>query len=212
MRAMLAPRGPPRYGCGMRASWPRCKSAVTAWLLTGSFSLLASAALAQDAPADDATRAADLLAQLAEAEDPVAAGRIEVALDAIWSRSGSATVDLLLQRGRDALEAGDAVLAAEHFTAAIDAAPDFAEAYAGRASAYYLAGETGPAVADLATTLRLNPDHIQARVGLAYLLEETEDRDAALEVWRQVAEMSPTNAQAADAIARLTAEIEGTTL
>ena len=40
-----------------------------------------------------------------------------------WSRSGSPTMDLLLRRGRDALEAGNTELAIEHLTALTDHAP-----------------------------------------------------------------------------------------
>ena len=46
-----------------------------------------------------------------------------------WAQSGSDAMDLVLKRGQDALERGENDAAIEHFSAVIDHAPDFAEAY-----------------------------------------------------------------------------------
>lgn len=54
-----------------------------------------------------------------------------------WSKSGSPAMDLLLDRGRDAMEAGDYVKAIEHLTALTDHAPEFAQGFHLRATAYY---------------------------------------------------------------------------
>ena len=59
-----------------------------------------------------------LLQRLALA-DEVEAAQIEQRLTQIWSRSGSASFDLLLQRGEDALEADNIPAAIEHFTAVL---------------------------------------------------------------------------------------------
>jgi tetratricopeptide (TPR) repeat protein len=66
-----------------------------------------------------------------------------------WSRSGSAAMDLLLDRGRDALEAGEVEAAIEHFSALVDHAPGFAEAYNARATAWFQAGHYGLALEDI---------------------------------------------------------------
>jgi tetratricopeptide (TPR) repeat protein len=157
-------------------------------------------------------RQADLLRQLAEAENPYAASLIETELAALWSQSGSAAVDLLLRRGQDALEAGDPEAAIEHFTAAIDHAPDFAEAHAGRAAAYYLTNRVGPAIDDLRQTLVLEPDHIIALQGFGVILEELGRPEDALEIFRRVADMDPQDVEAAEAVARLAASLEGRAL
>jgi len=67
----------------------------------------------------------ELFAELSEA-DARRAARIEREIWAEWSKSGSPAMDLLLQRGRDALAEGDYALAIEHLTALTDHAPDFA--------------------------------------------------------------------------------------
>jgi tetratricopeptide (TPR) repeat protein len=157
-------------------------------------------------------READLLEQLATAEDPHAASLIETELRRLWSRSGSAAIDLLMRRGQDALEAGRPDEAIEHFTAAVDWAPDFAEAYVGRASAYYLTNRAGPAIDDLRQALVLNPNQWDAMSGFAVLLEEIGRREDALEVWGRVHEMHPQNPEAQASMDRLRLELQGRAL
>lgn len=154
-------------------------------------------------------READLLRQLAEASDPHAASLIESELMGMWTRSGSAAVDLLLRRGQDALEAGDPQAAIEHLTAAIDWSPDFAEAYVARAAALYLTNRAGPAIDDLRQALVLNPHHWEALSGFAVLLEEVGREEDALEVWRQVHEMNPQNPAAQQSVDRLELALQG---
>lgn len=175
---------------------------------------ISAPATAQDAPdlREADPREADLLRQLAEAEDVQAAARVESALAALWSQSGSAAVDLLLRRGADALEAGSPEAAIEHLTAAIDHAPAFAEAYAARAAALYLTNRVGPALDDLRQALVLNPRHMGAMAGFAVLLEEMGREEDALEVWRGVAAMDPQDEDAQASVGRLGLLLDGLTL
>lgn len=129
-----------------------------------------------------------------------------------WSRSGSAAMDLLLERGREALQAGDVDVAIEHFTALIDHAPEFAEAYNARATAYFQAGLYGPSLDDIRETLALNPRHFGAMSGLAMILEEIGETDGALEAWRAVEALNPARPGVREAIRRLEGQVEGTSL
>ena len=159
----------------------------------------------------DQARINDLLAQLTQAEG-VQAERIAAELQNEWAKSGSPAMDLLLRRGQDALEAGDPVTAAEHFTAAIDHAPDFAEAYARRAAAYYQSGLMGPALDDLRQALVLNPDNFIALRGFGVLLEEMGREADALEVLKRVQAAYPADPDTAEAVRRLGIALEGQTL
>lgn len=141
--------------------------------------------------------------------DSGAAMQIEQRIFEIWSQSGSPSMDLLLTRGRDALEEGNTVLAIQHFSALIDHAPDFAEAYNARATAYFQAGRYGLSLEDIRHALELNPQHFSAMTGLALILEELGRPEAALEAWREVARISPNREGLSDAIARLEREVEG---
>ena len=144
--------------------------------------------------------------------DGMAAAQIEGRIYEIWSQSGSPSMDLLLTRGRDALEEGDTVKAIRHFTALIDHAPDFAEGYNGRATAYFQVGRYGLSLEDIRQTLRLNPRHFAAMSGLALILEEIGRPDDALEAWREVEKLHPNREGLQDAIKRLEREVEGETL
>ncbi len=144
--------------------------------------------------------------------DPAAAVQIEGRIYQIWSQSGSPSMDLLLTRGRDALEEGDNIKAIRHFTALIDHAPDFAEGYNGRATAYFQVGRYGLSLEDIRHTLRLNPRHFSAMSGLALILEELGREEDALEAWREVEKLHPNRDGLKDAIARLERSVEGEAL
>ena len=162
--------------------------------------------------AQDADRMADLMDQLGAAVSEREAELVIRAIVAEWSKSGSASVDLLLRRGVDALEAGDHAAAVEHLTAAIDEDGAFAEALYRRATAYYLTGNVGPALNDLRQVLVLNPDHFGALQGFAVIVEELGRKAEALEVFRRVLDMNPQDADVANAVARLARELDGTAL
>jgi len=134
---------------------------------------------------------------------------IENQITAEWRKSGSAALDLLLSRGRAALEAGEPAVALEHLTALVDHAPDFAEAYNARAEAYYLVGLTGPALDDIRQALVLNPQHFGAMRGMGMILHDI-GRDAdALAVYRQVHALHPQAPDALEAILRLELKLIG---
>lgn len=129
--------------------------------------------------------------------------RITDQIETLWSQSGSASMDLLLTRGRDMLQEGDIEAAIEHLTALVDHAPDFAEGYYTRATAFFEAGLFGPALADLRTTLALNPRHFGALAGLAHILEETGEDEKALAAYRKVLELVPHDETVKEAVSRL---------
>jgi tetratricopeptide (TPR) repeat protein len=129
-----------------------------------------------------------------------------------WARSGSASMDLLLKRGREALAVGDFSVAIDHFTALTDHAPDFAEGYHARATAYYRADLYGPALDDLETALALNPDNYNAIFGLGVLFEELGDSRHAAQLYRRVLAINPHHENAEKALEQLKTEGIGRTL
>lgn len=141
-------------------------------------------------------RADELLAQLAQAT-PENAPYIEEKLMDHWSQSGSPAMDLLLRRGRDSLAAGDTAAAIGHFTALIDHAPDFTQAYVDRAEAYLTAELTGPALADIRQALVNEPRHVAALAGLAVLLNDIGSQDKARAVLAELKRIHPNSEDAA---------------
>lgn len=120
-----------------------------------------------------------------------------------WSRSGSPSADLLLERGREAMEAERPGVAVEHFSALIDHAPNFAEGYHARATAFYSLQMFGPALADLERALALNPRHFGALMGLATMFEAMGAPEEALSAYRAVRAIHPHRPDLKDAIERL---------
>lgn len=156
----------------------------------------------------DQTRLDQLFAQLPSANDADAA-TITQDIWIEWSKSGSAAMDFLLKRGQDALAAGDAQTAIDHLSALIDHAPDFAEAYNARATAYFQIGQLGLSLADVAKTLALNPRHFGALTGLGMIFEELNEPDKALEVYRAALKLNPHLKDVQGAVTRLDAQLGG---
>ena len=163
---------------------------------------LCAPAMAQTAKLDE------LFTQLQSATDEEA-GQISENIWIEWSKSGSPAMDLLLQRGRAALAAGNPAEAIEHFTALIDQDPTFAEAWNARATAYFQTGDIGPSVNDIAHALALNPRHFGALSGLGMIFEELDQPEKALEVYQAALAINPHMTDIRDAITRLSSVISG---
>ncbi len=180
----------------------RIKCIVTALLLMVGFSL---PVMAQQTTLDE------LFQELAEA-DAAVSGRVEQQIISEWSKSGSPAMDLLIRRGRQALDDGAPDVAVEHFSALVDHAPDFAEGYYGRASSYYLLGLTGPALDDIRQTLILNPRHFEAMRGLALIMEELQRPQDAMALYEMVLAFNPQSPEVNASKARLQLQLEGQAL
>ncbi len=172
------------------------KSTVTALAAVVMFSI-------PGVPARADSRAAELLEELRQAEDDSAASRLERQILSEWSKSGSAAMDLLLKRGRDALELSDHTKAIEHFRALTDHAPDFAEGWHGLALAYYQADRYGPAMDALARVLNLNPSHFAALRGIGAIHEQVDRPILAYDAYERVLRMRPHDADVIRAMERL---------
>ncbi len=159
----------------------------------------------------DQARIDDLLAQLREAEG-IQAARIAVEIENEWAKSGSPSLDLLLRRAEDALEADDALAAIEHLTAAIDHDPSYLGAYNLRASAYYLNDDIGPALDDLREVLARNPMHFRALQGFGIILFEMERPEDALEVLRRALAIYPADETTQQYVTDLEIMLEGQAL
>jgi len=171
-----------------------------------------AAALVFSAPLGAAESRLDLLyGQLkgAEAKD---ARRIGEEIRHELQKTGSRSMDLLVKRGRDALEAGDMRAAIGHFTALTDHAPNFAEGWHLRSVAFARAGQPGPALGDLETALALDPRNFAAIYSLAALLEQVEKPELAREAYARVAAIHPHFDDISEVLSRLDTELAGTDL
>lgn len=169
------------------------------------FQALLAVTLAVPAGAQDL----DALYDRLKAASPQDAPMIEQEIEGAWQRSGSAAMDLLLQRGQEALAVGDADTAIDHFSALIDHAPGFAEGWNARAAAFFQKGMFGQALDDIAHVLALDPRHFTAIQGLAAMLAEMDRPEDAIEAYNAALAIHPNMSGIRDEIERLKIEDAG---
>lgn len=150
----------------------------------------------------------EMLQELKQAE-PAEAERLAKEIALRWGHSGSPAIDLLLKRGTEAAKRGDFEEAIGHLTALTDHAPDFAEGWHQRASAYYRMDRFGLAVYDLERALHLNPENFQALYGLGVILEQLDKHKLAYEAYQLALDIHPHYDEAKNALARLRSLVGG---
>lgn len=138
--------------------------------------------------------------------EPAEAQRLTREIERLWGQSGSTALDMLLRRGRQAIEDEQLDVAIEHLTAVTDHAPEFAEGWHARATAFYMKGLYGPALDDLQRALILNPDNYNAIYGLGVMLHEFEDYVRAGQAFSRVLDLHPNHEDATKALQSLTRE------
>lgn len=161
--------------------------------------------------AAEESRLDTLLADLAMAP-PQEAQRIAAEIELEWAKSGSAAMDLLLRRGEDALEAGDFAAAVEHLSAAIDHAPDFAEAWHLRSIAFFRQERFGLALHDIEQALALEPRHFNAIYGLGVLLDEMGRPDLARDALLRGQSIHPHHKDISETLERVSRKLGGADL
>lgn len=157
----------------------------------------------------------DLFRELHDIQDSAQIGmakRVAREIKMEWAKSGSPSMDLLLKRGRDAMDEQDFDAAIDHFSALIDHAPGFAEGWHGRATAFFRSSQYGFAIGDLEQTLALNARHFGAIYGLAVILEQMGDIDRAYDIYQEVRMLYPLHPEATKALLRLEVRVNGTEL
>ncbi len=187
--------------------------AIVAAIATVFVSFLSAEVRAQDAATTNFSMLseAELLARL-EVSSPEDAAGLDRELQALWSKSGSAAMDLLLRRGRDAMARHEWSAALEHLTALTDHAPEFSEAWSERARAFFSIERFGPAVADLEQALALNPNDYNALFALGQVFEFFDDPVRAYAAYQRAKAIHPHHEEVTKALDRLSAEVDGTAL
>jgi tetratricopeptide (TPR) repeat protein len=150
-----------------------------------------------------------LFDRLKEAKNPEQAKIVEAAIWKLWTNSGSASIDYLMDQGLDAMAAGEQGEALIYFTQVTTLAPGYAEGWSKRATLYYLMEDYQRALKDIEQTLRLEPRHFGALGGLALLLNELGDKEGALSAYRKVLKVYPHLPGAQEAVEQLSEEVEG---
>ncbi|KQT86348.1 hypothetical protein ASG48_04190 [Aurantimonas sp. Leaf443] len=166
------------------------------------------------ARADETPRARldRLFTELSREPDAEKAKAIAGRIEAEWRKSGSATVDLLMQWAARAMGHKQTAAAYDMIDSALVLAPDYAEAWNRRATLNFATDQWGKSLADIEQTLSREPRHFGALVGLGLILERMGRKERALEAYARALSVYPTLKSAQDAVARLSDELLGPTL
>ena len=109
----------------------------------------------------------------------------------LWFQSGRPDIDNLLARGGAALNRGDFKEALDWYNDVIKEDPDFAEGWNRRATLYFMMGEYEASIADIESTLALEPRHFGALSGLGLVNIRLERIDAAIKAFEAALEVNP---------------------
>lgn len=151
----------------------------------------------------------DLFAKLPENAKLPAGERIEQEILRRFSRSGSATADLLMSWAVEAMEEEDFPLALDVLDQILVIKPDFAEAWNKRATVYFLMNNYGASLSDIRETLELEPRHFGALAGFGMILKAMDRNDEAIKVLKRAIEINPRLENVQEALDELEKESGG---
>jgi tetratricopeptide (TPR) repeat protein len=151
----------------------------------------------------------NLYAYLATTGDHRQAGEIGAAIERLWRLSGGDTVNLLIDRAEQFSSKNESEKALPLLDAAVDLAPDYAEAWSHRGYIEYRLNNYPAALGDLRRALALDPNHFRALDGMAKILTQMGEKKAALEAYDQLLKVHPNIEGGETARDELKKEVEG---
>ena len=163
-------------------------------------------------PKTPAEERADLYARLAASKDADETEGIITLLLHSYSESGSDTGDLLLQRARHAIGIEQYQDALKILDQTIALLPDWAEGWNARATVRYLDDDYNGSMADVAQTLKREPNHLGALMGMGAILEARGKREDALKVYERALTIAPHWRNAKEAADKLKSALSGSGL
>ncbi|WP_349362731.1 MAG: tetratricopeptide repeat protein [Roseitalea porphyridii] len=158
---------------------------------------------------DSKERLDELFAELRRTPDPRRARTVANSIWTQWHRSGSASIDLMMNWSNKALQDRKYAMALDFLDQVVMRAPDFAEGWNRRATLHFTMNNYAKSMNDIQKALELEPRHFGALSGLATILEQTGNEQAALEAWQRTLEVYPAMQAAQEAVIRLTDELAG---
>ena len=150
-----------------------------------------------------------LFAILAKAGSAEEAQPLEEQILEVFLQSGSPSIDLLMGRAAEALNAGDVATAQKLLESVTAIAPEFAEGWHQRGRIEAASGDDQAAMISLQKTIALNPRQFEAYAELAGMLEDYGDKNAALAMYRKAMALDPNLDDVARHVRELGRAVEG---
>lgn len=151
----------------------------------------------------------ELFERLGKAQSEREAEGISSLIERRFSRSGSDTADLLLNRAAEAFGKKDFPLAIELIDRVLTLQPNWAEAWYKRATVFYQLDDPVGAMADLHRAIKIEPRHFNAWTGLGHILMASDDKTRALQAYRRVLTINPQMSDVKTIVDRLSPEVDG---
>ena len=155
------------------------------------------------------SRVDQLFERLAAAGSEAEAESLSDQIGRVWARSGSDTLDLLMDRVQQAAKTEDSVTALDILDSVLALKPDWAEAYNRRAAIHFQRRDMDGAMRDLRQALVLEPRHFQALAGVGMIFQRGGDEKRALAAFREALKLNPYLKGVRQAAERLATEHDG---
>jgi tetratricopeptide (TPR) repeat protein len=170
----------------------------------------ASAEDAADTSAqEEISRIDKLFGDLKRERNEAAAQRIANFIREEWSRSGSASIDLMMQWSAKAMEEKRYDVALDFLDQVTILAPDYAEGWNRRATLHYMMGSYAKSMSDIEHVLRLEPRHFGALSGMAAIFKTYDMKKPALDAFQRVLNVYPMLRSAQEEVSDLAEELAG---
>ncbi len=165
------------------------------------------------APTSEAQRSAErldeLFGRLKRERNEKAAERIADQIWGEWNRSGSASIDLMMQWSQKAIEEQKFDIALDFLDEVVTLKPAYAEGWNRRATVHFMMNAYGKSMADINTTLNLEPRHFGALSGLAQIMKVRGNNELALDAYQRVLAIYPMLRSAQNEVASISEELAG---
>jgi tetratricopeptide (TPR) repeat protein len=127
-------------------------------------------------------------------ESPFVRELAEQGLWVLWSRSGDKSIDALMAKGAEEMQARRFREAIATYSEVIRRKPAFAEGWNKRATVLFLAGDFKRSLADCDQVMKRNPHHFGALAGYGQIYFQLKQYDKAIEYWRRALKANPNMA------------------
>ena len=165
-----------------------------------------STGLAADSPQ---ARLDGLFFDLKRAGNEAAARQISQRIRQEWSKSGSATIDLLMIRANKAVDDKTYDAALDYLDEIVTLTPAYAEGWNLRATVHFARDACRRSMADIDRVLRLEPRHFGALAGMAAILKATGHNKAAAAAYERLLDIYPMMRDAQAESGKLADEMAG---
>jgi tetratricopeptide (TPR) repeat protein len=181
--------------------------------LAGAFVPAVHAQQTGPAPSTQAVAKPDrldaLFGELKRERNERAAQRIAQRIRDEWNRSGSASIDLMMQWSQKAMGEQKFDVALDFLDQVVTLDPSYAEGWNRRATVHFMMQNFGKSMSDIDQTLRLEPRHFGALAGMAQIMKARGNKQLALNAWQRVLDIYPMMRSAQNEVSTLSEELAG---